>query len=83
MSGAFRTPTGGRIDRSKTVEIRFDGKPLTGYAGDTVAAIAIDEPDLHAILGAKRFENDVAQRAGLPGNKQGHGLADGDDIENG
>ncbi|NVO07033.1 MAG: sarcosine oxidase subunit alpha family protein [Rhodoferax sp.] len=38
MSGAFRTPTGGRIDRSKTVEISFDGKPLTGYAGDTVAA---------------------------------------------
>jgi sarcosine oxidase subunit alpha len=37
-AGAFRTPTGGRIDRSKTVEISFDGKPLTGYAGDTVAA---------------------------------------------
>jgi ATP-dependent Lon protease len=30
-------------------------------------AVVIDEPDLHAILGAKRFENDVAQRAGLPG----------------
>lgn len=38
MSGAFRTPTGGRIDRSKTVEISFDGKPLTGCAGDTIAA---------------------------------------------
>ena len=38
MSGAFRTPTGGRIDRSKAVEISFDGKPLTGFAGDTVAA---------------------------------------------
>ena len=31
------------------------------------ASVAIDEPDLHAILGAKRFENEIAQRAGLPG----------------
>lgn len=38
MSGAFRTPAGGRIDRSKPVEISFDGKPLAGLAGDTVAA---------------------------------------------
>ena len=37
-TGIFRTPTGGRIDRSKTVEINFDGKPLAGFAGDTVAA---------------------------------------------
>ena len=37
-TGTFRTATGGRVDRSKTVEISFDGKPLTGYAGDTVAA---------------------------------------------
>ena len=37
-TGEFRTPGGGRIDRSKTVEINFDGKPLTGFAGDTVAA---------------------------------------------
>ena len=29
--------------------------------------VVIDEPDLHAILGAKRFENEIAQRAGLPG----------------
>jgi methylglutamate dehydrogenase subunit C len=38
MSGPFRTPTGGRIDRSQTVEISIDGKPLKGYPGDTVAA---------------------------------------------
>jgi ATP-dependent Lon protease len=29
--------------------------------------VVVDELDLHGILGAKRFENDVAQRAGLPG----------------
>ena len=29
--------------------------------------VAIDEPDLHAILGAKRYENEIAQRAGMPG----------------
>ena len=37
-AGALRTPSGGRIDRSKTVQIRFDGQSLTGHAGDTVAA---------------------------------------------
>ena len=30
-------------------------------------SVDVDEPDLHAILGAKRFENEIAQRAGLPG----------------
>ena len=29
--------------------------------------VVIDEPDLYAILGAKKFENEIAQRAGLPG----------------
>jgi methylglutamate dehydrogenase subunit C len=37
-TGTFRTTSGGRIDRSKPVEFTFDGKPLIGYAGDTVAA---------------------------------------------
>ena len=37
-AGAFRTPHGGRIDRQQTVQFSFDGQPLTGYAGDTVAA---------------------------------------------
>jgi sarcosine oxidase subunit alpha len=36
--GAFRTPTGGRIDRNKPVQFRFDGQTITGYEGDTVAA---------------------------------------------
>ncbi len=30
-------------------------------------SVVIDEPDLHAILGGKKFENEIAQRAGLPG----------------
>src|ERR1700755_2978777 len=38
MSGAFRTPTGGRIDRSKPLRFTFDGRPLTGFAGDTLAS---------------------------------------------
>ena len=29
--------------------------------------VAIGAPDLHAILGAKKFENEIAQRAGMPG----------------
>ena len=30
-------------------------------------AIAVEPKDLHAILGAKRFENEVAERTSVPG----------------
>jgi heterotetrameric sarcosine oxidase alpha subunit len=35
---SFRLPSGGRIDRSKPVDFTFDGKPMQGFAGDTVAS---------------------------------------------
>jgi len=35
---ARRLQKGGRIDRSKVIEFTWDGKPLTGYAGDTLAS---------------------------------------------
>ena len=40
MSGKpYRLASGGRlIDRTKTVHFSFDGKPMTGLAGDTVAS---------------------------------------------
>ena len=38
MSHFRRLPTGGRIDRGKRVSARFDGKPLAGFAGDTLAS---------------------------------------------
>ncbi len=34
----FRAPQGGRIDRSKPLRFRFDGRELEGYAGDTLAS---------------------------------------------
>jgi len=34
----FRTPTGGRIDRERTVNFRFDGRTLSGHPGDTLAS---------------------------------------------
>jgi len=34
----FRTDTGGLIDRTQSVRFRFDGQPLKGYAGDTLAS---------------------------------------------
>ncbi len=37
MSG-FRLDIGGRIDRSRRVTFRFDGKDYQGFAGDTLAA---------------------------------------------
>ena len=37
MSG-FRLEQGGRIDRGRPIPFRWDGRDLTGYAGDTVAS---------------------------------------------
>ena len=34
----FRTATGGRIDRARTITFRFDGRSYTGVAGDTLAS---------------------------------------------
>ncbi|MFN3688852.1 sarcosine oxidase subunit alpha family protein [Salinarimonas sp.] len=42
MSGqAFRLPSGGRIDRTRPVAIRFDGETYRGYAGDSVASLLL------------------------------------------
>lgn len=38
MTGKFRTATGGRLKRGETINFTFDGKPLQGYAGDTLAS---------------------------------------------
>jgi sarcosine oxidase subunit alpha len=38
MSGDFRAPSGGRIDRSRRLNFRFDGRDYTGFAGDTLAS---------------------------------------------
>jgi sarcosine oxidase subunit alpha len=38
MSQRFRTPTGGRIDRTRPLRFTFDGRRLAGYAGDTLAS---------------------------------------------
>jgi sarcosine oxidase, subunit alpha len=38
MTGAFRTPSGGRIDRSRPLAFSFDGKRYTGCQGDTLAS---------------------------------------------
>jgi len=34
----FRLPSGGRVDRSRPVSFRFNGKHYAGYAGDTLAS---------------------------------------------
>jgi len=38
MSGPFRLPDGGRIDRNKKVAFSFDGQRMEGCAGDTLAS---------------------------------------------
>src|SRR6266446_4555426 len=34
----FRLPSGGLIDRSRTLRFRFDGDEATGFPGDTLAS---------------------------------------------
>src|ERR1700727_3255463 len=38
MTSGFRTPAGGRIDRSVPLSFSFDGKQFTGCQGDTLAS---------------------------------------------
>ncbi len=35
---SFRLPQGGRIDRARPLDFFFDGKPMRGFAGDTLAS---------------------------------------------
>ncbi len=41
MSSAGRLPTGGLIDRARPVQFRFDGRSMSGFAGDTLASALI------------------------------------------
>ncbi len=34
----FRTAAGGRVDRTRPIEFKFDGRSYTGFAGDTLAS---------------------------------------------
>jgi 2Fe-2S iron-sulfur cluster binding domain len=38
MSGPRRLANGGLIDRTKTIRFSFDGNPLQGFGGDTLAS---------------------------------------------
>ena len=38
MKDSFRTASGGHSDRSRTLGFTFDGRPYTGYQGDTLAS---------------------------------------------
>ncbi|MGC4936166.1 2Fe-2S iron-sulfur cluster-binding protein [Gordonia sp. DT30] len=38
VHNAFRTRTGGRIDRNRPIDFVFDGRTYQGYAGDTLAS---------------------------------------------
>ena len=38
MTGAFRTESGGRVDRAQQLEFWFDGRRMVGCAGDTLAS---------------------------------------------
>ena len=37
MSQPFRLSSGGRIRRDEPLEFSFNGRPLKGFAGDTLA----------------------------------------------
>src|SRR5260370_14166196 len=41
MTNPRRLADGGLIDRTKVLSFRFDGKPLQGFAGDTLASALV------------------------------------------
>ena len=41
MTQSYRLPRGGRIDRASPVNVIFNGQPLSGFAGDTMASILL------------------------------------------
>lgn len=41
MSAPFRLPAGGRIDRARPITIRFNGRALDGFSGDSVASVLL------------------------------------------
>src|SRR3954453_3350882 len=41
MTQPFRTSSGGRIDRTRPIWFRFDGREMGGFAGDTLASALI------------------------------------------
>ena len=38
MNQPFRLPEGGVLDRARSLGFEYDGVPLQGYAGDTLAS---------------------------------------------
>ena len=38
MTGSFRLPSGGRVDRTRVLRFRFNGRMHEGFAGDTLAS---------------------------------------------
>ncbi len=43
MSAKFRLPEGGRIERSRPISFRFNGKSYVGFEGDTLASALLAE----------------------------------------
>src|ERR687885_173599 len=57
MTSTFRTAEGGRIDRATTLGFTFDGQPLTGHPGDTLAS---------ALLATGRHQVAMSIKLGRP-----------------
>src|SRR4051812_4841494 len=57
MTSPFRAADGGRIDRTTTVELTFDGQTCTGHPGDTLAS---------ALLASGRHQIATSIRLGRP-----------------
>ena len=54
MSQPFRLPEGGLLDRETELHFTFDGRPLTGYRGDTLAS-ALLANGVHQVATSIRY----------------------------
>ena len=54
MTQSNRTPVGGSIDRTRPLAFRFNGRPYTGYQGDTLAS-ALLANDVHFVARSFKY----------------------------
>ncbi len=54
MTESRRLPSGGRIDRTRPVTFKFNGKLLTGFSGDTIAS-ALLANDIHLVARSFKY----------------------------
>jgi hypothetical protein len=57
----MRLATGGQIDRSRSLELTFDGRPLTAHPGDTLVSAVMAKLQLECLAAEREPHNLVSE----------------------